>query len=172
MRAVSKHQPDHLRFLMADAYGLDQDGRSQLLTAMDDALDRIEAAARRSVDHADPNTVAVMQRTWASRSTSGDGAGGLTTAKGSPPPCSDPQQQAGSSPALRVVRHGPQRSLACLRSPIRSRCHPARTFEAASGPSDCRASAKHASPKMNQRVASSLAVQPSWPRSDCNSLGS
>jgi hypothetical protein len=30
---------------------------------MDDALDRIEAAARRSVDHADPNTVAVMQRT-------------------------------------------------------------------------------------------------------------
>jgi hypothetical protein len=93
---------------MADAYGLDQDGRSQLLTAMDDALDRIEAAARRSVDDADPNTVAVMQRTGASRSTSGDGAGGLTTTKGSPPPCSD-QQQAGSPPVLRAVRYGRQR---------------------------------------------------------------
>ena len=49
---------------------------------------------------------------------------------------------------------------------------PDQAFGAASGPSGGRVSAKHASPKMNQRVASILVVQPSWPRSDCNSAGS
>ena len=36
--------------LVADAYGLDRDGRAELLTAMNDAIDRVEAAVRRSVD--------------------------------------------------------------------------------------------------------------------------
>ena len=45
--------------------------------------------------------------------------------------------------------------------------------EAASqGLAGCLASARLASPKMNQRVASSLAVQPWSPRSACNSSGS
>jgi hypothetical protein len=55
-------RPARLR-LVADAYGLDRDGRAELLTAMDDAIDRIEAAARRSVDGGDPNSVAVVKRT-------------------------------------------------------------------------------------------------------------
>lgn len=41
-------RPARLR-LVADAYGLDRDGRTDLLAAMDDAIDRIEAAARRSI---------------------------------------------------------------------------------------------------------------------------
>jgi hypothetical protein len=49
--------------LIADAYGLDRDGRAELLTAINDALARIEAAARRSIDAGDPNTVARMDRT-------------------------------------------------------------------------------------------------------------
>jgi hypothetical protein len=40
-------RPARLR-LVADVYGLDRDGRKELLTAMDDAMDRIEAAARRN----------------------------------------------------------------------------------------------------------------------------
>lgn len=39
-------RPARLR-LVADAYGLDGDGRLELLRAMDDALDRVEVAARR-----------------------------------------------------------------------------------------------------------------------------
>jgi len=41
------NRPARLR-VVADAYGLDRDGRNDLLTAMDDAIDRIEAAARRN----------------------------------------------------------------------------------------------------------------------------
>ncbi|HZA79471.1 MAG TPA: phosphotransferase [Acidimicrobiales bacterium] len=55
-------RPARLR-LVADAYGLDRGGRSELLAAIDDAIDRIEAAARRSVDTADPNAVARLKRT-------------------------------------------------------------------------------------------------------------
>ncbi len=55
-------QPARLR-LVADAYGLDRDGRSELLTAMNDAIARIEAAARRSVDAGDPNAVEMWNRT-------------------------------------------------------------------------------------------------------------
>jgi hypothetical protein len=42
------HPADHARRarLVADAYGLDADGRAELLGAVDDALDRIEVAAR------------------------------------------------------------------------------------------------------------------------------
>jgi Phosphotransferase enzyme family len=54
-------RPARLR-LVADAYGLDRDGRAELLTAMDDAIDRIEAAAGRSVDAGDPNSVAMLNR--------------------------------------------------------------------------------------------------------------
>jgi hypothetical protein len=39
--------------LVAAAYGLDQDGRAALLNAVDDAIDRIEAAVRRSIELAD-----------------------------------------------------------------------------------------------------------------------
>lgn len=55
-------RPARLR-LVADAYGLDRDGRAAMLAALDDALDRIEAAARRSVDEGDANAVAMFERT-------------------------------------------------------------------------------------------------------------
>jgi hypothetical protein len=42
-------RPARLR-LVADAYGLDGDGRAELLTAMNDAIDCLEAAVRRRVD--------------------------------------------------------------------------------------------------------------------------
>ena len=58
-------RPARLR-LVADAYGLDRDGREQLLTAMDDAIDRIEVATRRAVDAGDPNAVAMWDRTGGS----------------------------------------------------------------------------------------------------------
>jgi aminoglycoside phosphotransferase (APT) family kinase protein len=41
-------RPARLR-LVADAYGLTQDGRTELLFAVEDAIDRIEAAARRNL---------------------------------------------------------------------------------------------------------------------------
>lgn len=55
-------RPARLR-LVADAYGLDRRGRSELLATMDDAIDRIEAAARRSIETGAPNAVAVVERT-------------------------------------------------------------------------------------------------------------
>jgi hypothetical protein len=55
-------RPPRLR-LVADAYGLDQDGRAGLLAAMDDALDRIEAAVRRSVDNGSPQAIARLAAT-------------------------------------------------------------------------------------------------------------
>jgi len=54
--------PRRLR-LVADAYGLDGDGRAGLLSAMDDAIARITAAARRPVEAGDPNAVALWNRT-------------------------------------------------------------------------------------------------------------
>jgi hypothetical protein len=56
------NRPARLR-LVADAYGLDPDGRAELLTAMNDAIDRIEAAVRRSVDAGDRNSIAMWNRT-------------------------------------------------------------------------------------------------------------
>ncbi|MCG8588772.1 MAG: hypothetical protein MJE66_05730 [Proteobacteria bacterium] len=41
----------------------DEYGRARLLTAMDDAIDRIEAFARRGVDAGDPNAVDIVKRT-------------------------------------------------------------------------------------------------------------
>ena len=58
-------RPARLR-LVADAYGLDRDGRAELLTAMDDAIARIEAAVRRRVDAGDPNVIAMWNRTGGS----------------------------------------------------------------------------------------------------------
>ena len=58
-------RPGRLR-LVADAYGLDRDGRAALLGAMNDAIARIEAAVRRSVDAGDPNAVALWNRTGGS----------------------------------------------------------------------------------------------------------
>ena len=55
-------RPARLR-LVADAYGLDGDGRAALLPAMDDAIDRIEAATRRSIAEDDPNAIAALERT-------------------------------------------------------------------------------------------------------------
>lgn len=55
-------RPARLR-LVADAYGLDGDGRAELLTAMDDAIARLEAAVRRRVDAGDPNAVELWDRT-------------------------------------------------------------------------------------------------------------
>jgi len=55
-------RPARLR-LVAEAYGLDRDGRAELLAAMNDAIARLEAAVRRSVDAGDPNAVAMWNRT-------------------------------------------------------------------------------------------------------------
>ena len=55
-------EPARLR-LVADAYGLDGAGRTELLTAIDDAIDRIEQAVRRQVDAGDPNATALWNRT-------------------------------------------------------------------------------------------------------------
>jgi aminoglycoside phosphotransferase (APT) family kinase protein len=53
--------PARLR-LVADAYGLDRDGRAELPTAIDDAMARVETAIRRGVAAGDPNTVAMWHR--------------------------------------------------------------------------------------------------------------
>ena len=58
-------RPARLR-LVADAYGLDRDGRAELLSATNDAIDRIEAAVRRRVDGGDPKAVEVWNRTGGS----------------------------------------------------------------------------------------------------------
>jgi hypothetical protein len=58
-------RPTRLR-LVADAYGLDRNGRAVLLAAMTDAMDRIEAAVRRGVDAGDPNVIAMWNRTGGS----------------------------------------------------------------------------------------------------------
>ena len=58
-------RPARLR-LVANAYGLDRDGRAELLSAMKDAIDRIEAAVRRSVDGGDPKSVEMWNRTGGS----------------------------------------------------------------------------------------------------------
>ena len=58
-------RPARLR-LVADAYGLDGDGRADLLAAMDDAIDRIEAAARRGVDEENPGATALWNTTGGS----------------------------------------------------------------------------------------------------------
>ena len=55
-------RPARLR-LVADAYGLDLDGRAELLSAIDDAIARLEAAVRRSVDAGDPSSVEMWKRT-------------------------------------------------------------------------------------------------------------
>ncbi len=55
-------RPARLR-LVADAYGLDRNGRAELLTAMNDAIDRVEAAVRRRVEAGDPNYIAMLNRT-------------------------------------------------------------------------------------------------------------
>lgn len=55
-------RPARLR-LVADAYGLDPNGRAELLGAMDDAIARVEAAVRRSVDAGDANALAMWNRT-------------------------------------------------------------------------------------------------------------
>jgi Phosphotransferase enzyme family len=55
-------RPARLR-LVADAYGLDGDGRGELLPAMNDAIDRLEAAVRRSVATGDPASVELWNRT-------------------------------------------------------------------------------------------------------------
>jgi Phosphotransferase enzyme family len=55
-------RPARLR-LVADAYGLDRGGRAELLPAMNDATDRLEAAVRRSVAAGDPVSVELWNRT-------------------------------------------------------------------------------------------------------------
>ena len=52
--------------VVADAYGLDKVGRAQLLRAIDDAIDRLEASVRRRVEAGDPNAIATWDRTGGS----------------------------------------------------------------------------------------------------------
>ena len=54
-------RPARLR-LVADAYGLDPEGRAELPTAIDDAIDRIEACVRLHIDAGDPNVLAMWNR--------------------------------------------------------------------------------------------------------------
>ena len=56
------NRPARLR-LVADAYGLDRDGRGELLTAMNDAIARIEGFVRRRIDAGDPNFIAIWNQT-------------------------------------------------------------------------------------------------------------
>jgi hypothetical protein len=58
-------QPARLR-LVADAYGLDRNGRAELLTTMDDAIAVVEAAVRRSVASGNPTYVEMWKRTGGS----------------------------------------------------------------------------------------------------------
>ena len=58
-------RPARLR-LVADAYGLGRAGRAELLTAVDDAIDRVEAAVRRSVATGKPSAVEMWNRTGGS----------------------------------------------------------------------------------------------------------
>jgi thiamine kinase-like enzyme len=53
--------------LVADAYGLDRHGRAELLSAINDAIDRLETAVRRSVASGDPNSIAMWNRTGGSQ---------------------------------------------------------------------------------------------------------
>jgi aminoglycoside phosphotransferase (APT) family kinase protein len=55
-------RPARLR-LVADAYGLDPADRAALVTAVDDAIARIEAAVRRSIDRGAPGAVEAVGRT-------------------------------------------------------------------------------------------------------------
>jgi hypothetical protein len=52
--------------LVADAYGLDRNGRAELLSAMNDAIARVEGAVRRGVDAGAPNVIAMWNRTGGS----------------------------------------------------------------------------------------------------------
>jgi hypothetical protein len=52
--------------LVADAYGLGHVERGELLGAIDDAMDRVEAAVRCSIDAGDPNAIAMWERTGGS----------------------------------------------------------------------------------------------------------
>ena len=49
--------------LVADAYGLDPDGRAELLPAIVAAMDRLDAFARRRVEEGDPTSVELWDRT-------------------------------------------------------------------------------------------------------------
>ena len=55
-------RPARLR-LVADAYGLDRDGRKELLTAIEDALTRAEEFIGRRVGAGDPNFADMWSRT-------------------------------------------------------------------------------------------------------------
>lgn len=55
-------RPARLR-LVADAYGLDRDGRAELLAAMDDAIDGIEAAARGGFGKGDAHATEMLTKT-------------------------------------------------------------------------------------------------------------
>jgi len=55
-------RPARLR-LVADAYGLDASARPSLVSAIDDAIDRLEAAVRRRVAAGDAGAVATWRRT-------------------------------------------------------------------------------------------------------------
>lgn len=55
-------RPARLR-LVADAYGLERDGRAELISAVEDAIDRIEAAARRNVDEGGARAAEMLEHT-------------------------------------------------------------------------------------------------------------
>lgn len=49
--------------LVADAYGLEPGSRAEFLSATEDAIDRIEAVARRSAERGDPSALTILTRT-------------------------------------------------------------------------------------------------------------
>ena len=59
-------RPARLR-IVADAYGLDRRGRTEVIGALDDAIEQVEVAVRRSVEEGVPGAVALWNRSGGSR---------------------------------------------------------------------------------------------------------
>ena len=100
-------RPARLR-LVAEAYGLERDGRAELLTALNDAIDRLEAAVRRSVDGVTRTPSRCGTGPVAASATTAAAAGGPTTTSSSPPLSSDQHpRRSGRAGAWDRLRIGP-----------------------------------------------------------------
>jgi hypothetical protein len=73
----------------ADADGLDRDGRAELIAAIDDAIDRVEEATRRSVEEGGAQAIAVLSRRGGIENTTVDANGGCAAEMPSQPPSAE-----------------------------------------------------------------------------------
>ena len=74
---------------VADAYGLDGDGRTELLSAMDDALAHVRQPSGTASRAGDPTRSPCGTGQVAASATTAGAAGGSGTARNSPRPCAD-----------------------------------------------------------------------------------